>query len=164
MIKTTGSIIDPNNYLLCTNPYKGSYVAYWDFKELEDEQFEYIGEEFDYKPSLSEVKRVITQYYNNLCDEEIRSGLEFEGNQVWLSQENQINYKSAFDLNFQNVSAGKPFIPMTFKLGTDEEPVYRNFEDISDMQVFITACFTHIQNTLSKYWEIKDNIDWNKYQ
>ena len=161
--RVKGQNVWGNKLLVCSNPYLKHYVMFCDLKKIGDE-YEYTYLKFKYKPSLSEVKEVIIGYYNSLCDEEIRSGLEFEGNQVWLSQENQINYKSAFDLNFQNVSAGKPFIPMTFKLGTDEEPVYRNFEDISDMQVFITACFTHIQNTLSKYWEIKDNIDWNKYQ
>ena len=151
-------------HLECVNPIKNKWHVRFDFKEDEDGQVSYMEEEFKGKPSISEVKDVIVKYYNDLCDEEIRSGLMFEGNQVWLSTENQFNYKSAFDFAFQTVASGGDFIPVTVKLGTDEEPVYRTFEDIAELQAFITTCFAHIQGTLAKYWAIKDSTDFTKYQ
>ena len=38
---------------------------------------------------------------------------------VWLSSENQFNYKAAYDLAVQT---GGATLPVTFKFGTDEVP------------------------------------------
>ena len=50
-------------------------------------------EQFDHKPTKAEVKALIHQYYNDKTEENITSGLRFEGSVVWLSTENQANYK-----------------------------------------------------------------------
>lgn len=146
------------------NPISNKWVIRWDVVEkISDEttSYQYQEQIFDRKPSLDEIKSLIVSYYNKKCDLEILMGLKFEGNLVWLSSENQFNYKSAFDFAFQTNGAN---LPTTFKFGTDESPVYRVFDTVEDLQGFIIQVMTHISTTLTKYWNIKDNIDWSVYE
>lgn len=76
---------------------------------------------------------------------------------MWLSQENQYNYKAAYDLAFQ--TDGKT-LPVTFKFGTDESPVYHTFDELAD---FYTKAVKHIQEMLENGWKNKDTIDLSKY-
>ena len=163
MEKTNGSKWE-DKLIACLNPYNNNHMIVCDFNESDNSNFEYVFHTFKHKPSLIEVKKKILDYYNDKCNQEILSGLTYDGSLVWLSSENQFNYKAAFDFAFQTVASGGEFIPVTVKLGEEDTPVYKTFSDITELQEFITSCFTHIQNTLSKYWEIKDNIDWSKYE
>ena len=127
----------------------------------EDDLGDYCFEErFNGKPSSEEIRKTILSHYNQQCDEEILSGFEFEENPVWLSSENQFNYKAAFDLAVQTGGAS---LPVKFKFGTDTESVYRTFLELPDLQVFIVQALGYVSSTLDKYWQIKDSIDWSKY-
>ena len=130
--------------------------------EVGYESFESVIKSLPY--DINKIRSVILNHYNDKCNQEILSGLTYEGSLVWLSSENQFNYKAAFDFAFQTVASGGEFIPVTVKLSEEDTPVYKTFSDITELQEFMTSCLTHIQNTLSKYWEIKDNIDWSKYE
>lgn len=116
------------------------------------------------KPSLDEIKDIVVAYYNSLCDKEILSGFQYNGNMVWLSAENQFNYKAAFDIAFQLKILGQEYSPVTFKLGDVEAPVYETFNTFTDLQAFVISVFTYINQTLAKFWTIKDAIDWSKYE
>ena len=151
-------------HLEMINPKSQSFRLRFGFNEVENEPSFCNEVEYDRQPTLEEIKKVILNYYNDKCNQEILSGLTYEGSLVWLSSENQFNYKAAFDFAFQTVASGGEFIPVTVKLGEEDTPVYKTFSDITELQEFITSCLTHTQNTLSKYWEIKDNIDWSKYE
>ena len=139
---------------------KGSYIVAFDIKEVE-EGYEYLTYVFNYKPSIEELKEMITSYYNKKCDQEIIQGFYFEDMPVWLSTENQINYKAAWDLAFQTNGAN---LPSTFKFGSNDKPIYRIFETVSDLQDFYVQSITYIENVSKKYWLIKDGIEWNKYE
>lgn len=78
-----------------------------------------------------------------------------------LSGENQFNYKSAYDLAVQT---GGGTLPVTFKFGTDMEPVYRTFETLEELTDFYTKAMRHIQNALADGWEKKDAFDINLYR
>ena len=80
---------------------------------------------------------------------------------MWLSQENQYNYKAAYDLAVQ--TDGKT-LPVTFKFGTDDEPVYRTFDTLDDLADFYTKAVKYIQNVLTDGWRKKDAIDLGKYK
>lgn len=149
-------------YFICLDPYKKEYLLIWDINNDEGNPY-YMTEKFNRSLTLAEIKKFIISYFNASCDNEILQGLKYEDETVWLSSENQFNYKAAFDLAFQTIIAGGEFFPVTVKLGEDDAPVYKTFTDFQEFQVFITACFSHIQNTLDKYWKIKDAIDWDKY-
>ena len=80
---------------------------------------------------------------------------------IWLSSENQFNYKAAFDLAVQTQGMN---LPSTFKFGTTDEPIYYTFETIEDLQDFYTSAVKYINDTLAEGWKQKDSIDWKAYE
>src|SRR5690606_37731038 len=114
----------------CLNPYLNKYLIRWDFEEKENDKVEYNELEYYGKPSIEEIKKLLIDYYNQQCNNEILSGLLYEDNLVWLSQENQFNYKSAFDFAIQTDGLN---LPVKFKFGEDENPVYKEFETIEEL-------------------------------
>ena len=108
----------------CVSPARNRWRIRWDVQEREDGSASYMEEGFIGKPGPDTIKSVITGWYNDQTDREILSGFVYEDMPVWLSSENQFNYKAAYDLAVQT---GGAMLPVTFKFGTDEEPQYRTF-------------------------------------
>ncbi len=79
---------------------------------------------------------------------------------VWLSSENQFNYKAAFDLATQTAGAN---LPVRFKFGTDDEPQYYIFSNLEDLTDFYTKALKYVDSILNEGWEEKDSIDWSVY-
>lgn len=147
--------------LECTNPVKGKWRVRWDVQKREDGSTDYMEEEFDHRPSDEEIKETVINWYNNQTDRAILSGFSYEGNTVWLSTENQFNYKAAYDLARQSNGAT---LPVKFKFGSDEKPVYRVFENIEDLMDFYTKAMRYILETLDAGWKKKDAFDLEQYQ
>lgn len=118
---------------------------------------------FDYKPTLNEIKDIILNQINAGVDNKILSGFVWKGKPVWLSSENQMNFKSAYDITVQTNGAT---LPIKFKLGEDEngEPVYHTFTKIEPFSDFILNAFAYINKTLNEGWIEKDNIDWKSFE
>lgn len=118
----------------------------------------------EYRPSLDEIKEMIIAAINADVDETILSGFvwESDGHQyrVWLSTENQFNYKSAFDLAVQT---GGATLPVTFKFGTADEPEYYTFTTLEELQGFYIQAIQFIQETYQRGWAEKDSIDMSNY-
>ena len=121
--------------LECVNPVKNTWRVRWVVREREDGSADYMEENFLGKPSGEIIRTVILGWYNEQIDREILSGFVYEGMPVWLSSENQFNYKAAYDLAVQT---GGATLPVTFKFGTDEQPVYRTFETLEELTDFYT--------------------------
>lgn len=145
----------------CVNPRKNKWRVRWDVNTTDDGSTSYMEEEYDHKPTIEEVKATITEWYNERVDNKIRSGFVWDGMAVWLSTENQFNYKAAYDLAVQTNGAT---LPVTFKFGTDEEPTYKDFETLDELADFYTKAMAYVQSVLADGWETKDNIDWTKYE
>ena len=143
----------------CVNPVKGKWRVRWDVATI-DGTTSYMEEEYQGKPSVDMVRQLILSWMNDRIDETILSGFTYDGHEVWLSQENQFNYKSAYDLAVQ--TQGKT-LPVTFKLGTDEEPFYKTFDKVDELRDFYTKVVAFIQKTLAEGWGKKDSIDFSKY-
>lgn len=143
--------------------HDGDYRVRWDVQE-ENGSFSYREESFPYRPSQSEIKTLVIGYYDRLCDERIVSGHRWYNHVVWLSMENQFNYKAAFDFAFQTVTLGGEYQPVTFKLGVDGEPHYQTFPSIDELHLFVGSCLMHINETLVAHWRLKDAIDWSVYE
>ena len=105
----------------CINPRKNKWRVRWDIEE-KDGAASYEEAEFDHRPQMDEVLEVLRNWYNAKTEGLIRTGFVWEKIPVWLSVENQVNYKAAFDLAVQTEGAN---LPVVFKFGTDEKPVYR---------------------------------------
>lgn len=113
------------------------------------------------KPSFYSLKKFILDTINKDVDEKIISGFIWRDMPIWLSQENQFNYKAAFDLAIQT---GGQNLPVTFKFGTTEEPQYHKFENIEELMDFYTSAMKYIDTTLNEGWVKKDSIDWSVYE
>jgi len=113
--------------------------------------------------TIADIKSSIIGDINRRTDAKILSGLVWKGKPVWLSQENQFNFKAAYDLAVQTQGAT---LPVTFKLGEQEDgtPVYHTFETMEDSTDFYTAAVNHIHNTVADGWAEKDAIDLAPYE
>lgn len=116
---------------------------------------------FDYIPSFNEIQHVILDYYNQQIENEIKSGCVWKNMNIWLSLENQINFKVIYDLTQQTNGQN---LPITLKLNTSENPIYYDFNTVEDVSDFYLTTIKHIQNTLQKGWEKKDSINWSNYK
>lgn len=149
----------------CINPRYDKYRVRWDFQPSYDEDgvqdgVTYYEAEITHKPSLDEIKEVVLAGYNALIDEQIVSGFEWNGMHIWLSSENQFNYKAAYDLAVQTSGAT---LPVRFKFGTTAKPVYYTFTTVEEFSGFYMAAIAYVNTTLEQGWATKDAIDWTIY-
>jgi hypothetical protein len=114
-------------------------------------------------PTLEQVKQAVIADINARVKESIISGFTYDGNPVWLSQENQLNFKAAYDLAVQTQGAT---LPVTFKLGEQEDgtPIYHTFSTMEDFTDFYTAAVNYIHQSVADGWLEKDGIDWSPYE
>lgn len=114
-------------------------------------------------PTIEQIKEVIKGEINEQTDKKILSGFVWNDIPVWLSEENQMNFKAAYDLAFQS---GGATLPVTFKLGEDGqgEPIYYEFTNMNDFSDFYMKAVAYIQQCLSDGWAEKDSIDWSVYE
>lgn len=145
----------------CTNHVKGKWRVRWDVQPGDNGNASYMEEEFGHKPTGEEIRSTVISWYNEQTDAAILSGFSYEDMPVWLSSENQFNYKSAYDLAVQTNGAT---LPVTFKFGTDTKPHYHTFETLEELTDFYTRAMKHIQDTLAEGWKKKDAFDLEKYQ
>lgn len=145
----------------CVNPVRGKWRIRWDVQPTENGTVTYMEAEFQHKPTADEIRQTIIGWYNQRTDEAILSGFEYEGRMVWLSSENQFNYKAAYDLAVQT---GGATLPVTFKLGTDNNPCYCTFQKMEDFSDFYIRAMQHIQTTLADGWRKKDSLDLSLYE
>lgn len=117
--------------------------------------------------SFNEIKEAIINDINERTDEKILSGFVWNDISVWLSSENQFNFKAAYDLAVQSSGAT---LPITFKLGevTDDEgnitPVYYTFEDMTTFTDFFGKSVAYINQCLNEGWAEKDSMDFSPYE
>ena len=145
----------------CVSPARNKWRVRWDVQEKEGGLADYMEAEFDHKPTDEEIMATVIGWYNRQTDQAILSGFEYEGSMVWLSAENQFNYKAAYDLAVQTDGAT---LPAKFKFGTDEQPVYRVFDNLADLTDFYMKAMQHIQDTLDAGWKKKDEFSLEQYQ
>jgi hypothetical protein len=158
MTRTHGSI--GTLPIECINPRYQKYRVRWDFKPSDDgDGVTFYEAEITY-PTEEKIKEVVLAGYNAIIDERILTGFEWQGMKVWLSSENQFNYKAAYDLAVQTSGAT---LPVRFKFGTTTEPVYYTFTTVEEFTEFYMAAMVYINTTLEQGWAEKDAIDWSIY-
>lgn len=120
-------------------------------------------ERFDHKPTADEVKSIIISQINKLTDESILSGFKWNGINVWLSTENQINFKATYDLAVQTNGS---ILPIKFKLGEDAagNPMYFTFTDVDTFTEFFVSAVQHVTSCINDGWVEKDSIDMATFQ
>jgi len=106
------------------------------------------------------MRKLISDWYNPEIDQKILNGFVWNDMNVWLSTENQFNYKAEYDLAVQ--SEGKN-LPVTFKFGTDTTPIYYEFKTFEELEDFYTSAIKYISDTYKDGWEKKEAFDWSLY-
>ena len=87
-------------------------------------------------------------------DRKILRGHVWNGTPVWLSSENQFNFKAAFDVALQTHGAN---LPITYKLGEkDGNSIYHTFETVAELQDFYLSCVSYINQCLKDGWQAKE--------
>lgn len=128
--------------------------------ETDTDYCTYIYETVHFKPSIEYIKSLIIGWYNKQIDRKILSGFVWNGIPVWLSSENQFNYKAAYDLAMQTQGAT---LPITFKLGDSYNPIYYTFSTVEEFSTFYMSAIGYINTCLSEGWAEKDAIVWENY-
>lgn len=147
----------------CINHYINKYRLRWDIQEEEEDdvvsffETDYISK----KLRLADIKNAILDAINKDVDQKILSGFTWKDMPVWLSTENQFNYKAAYDLA---VMAQGKTLPVVFKFGTVDTPVYYTFDTLEDISDFYLSAMAYISKTLEEGWKLKDSIDWSEYE
>lgn len=118
---------------------------------------------FDHLPTSDEIREVIISLINEETNNKILSGFSWNGKPVWLSSENQMNFKASYDIA---VKTGGENLPIKFKLGEDKtgEPIYHTFTKEEPFTDFITKAFAFINSTLNEGWKEKDSVDFSKFK
>lgn len=147
--------------LECTHPAKDKWRVRWDVQTREDGSATYMEHEFNHRPTEEEIRQTVIGWFNARTEEHILSGFEWNGMKVWLSTENQFNYKAAYDLAVQ--TAGDT-LPVTFKFGTDDVPCYHTFDTVEELTDFYTKAMMHIQSSLVGGWNNKDAFNLETYR
>ena len=111
---------------------------------------------FDHKPKKEELTKLITDEINARTNRKIIEGLTWNGIPVWLSTENQLNFKSAYDMAVQTAGAS---LPVKFKLGEqDGNALFWTFTTIEEITSFYNAIVEHIHTCLERGWNAKEGV------
>lgn len=115
---------------------------------------------YDHRPDRAELKADIESLINAATDRRILTGFKWNGKPVYLSTENQANFKNAYD--FARDTGGAT-LPVKFKLGEDADgvPVYHTFTKVDVLLDFMLKALAYIDATLNEGWVEKDSIDYD---
>ena len=115
------------------------------------------------KPNFGKAKDAILNDINERTDMKILNGMVWGNQNVWLSSENQFNFKAAYDLAVQTQGQS---LPVTFKIGEDDEenPIYHEFDDMNEFTNFYVSAISHVNTCLNEGWQKKDSIDFDAYK
>ncbi len=138
-----------------------AYQPLLDSSGYETPNGKWVMEVFKTIPTLQQVKEMILSYYNSKIDEKILSGMEWNGMKIWLSSENQFNYKAAYDIAVQTNGGN---LPVIFKFGETDKPQYHMFNTLDELSDFYLKTVKYVQTTLFNGWTEKDTIDWSVYE
>lgn len=122
---------------------------------------------FNFLPPFEFIKELVLDTINNDVNDKIISGFVWTSGdgtryKVWLSMENQQNYKAIYDIAVQ--TGGHGVLPVMFKFGTTDNPTYHTFETLDELGTFYMQSVAFIQATYQQGWQDKDSIDWNNYK
>ena len=133
----------------------------------------FIEKEFPYLPPMEEVKEFCLGVIDAETDAKILNGYEWEvlhgddaGStvKVWLSAENQENFKAKHDL-----ALAYPQLttwPVIYKISehADKSPVYEHFANIEELAQFYLGGVAYIEQTLQEGWQKKGAFDFTPYE
>jgi len=125
------------------------------------------------KPGIEQIRQAIIADIDAQTDDKILCGMEWkilhgddEGKivKVWLSKENQENFKAKHDaaLTYPQLVT----FPITYKVSenNDKTPVYEHFQTIEELARFYLGGLDYIEQCLREGWMKKDTFDFSPYE
>ena len=79
--------------IVCLNPRRGTWRVRLAITETEDGA-EWMEEDFDHRPTADEIKALFVGLVNERVQQSILTGFTYGDKPVWLSEENQLNFRS----------------------------------------------------------------------
>lgn len=146
--------------LVCLS--KTNYLLIFGFGTDEDGNNYTWRKYYDHKPSVREIKQDISELINKETDAKILTGFTWNGKPVYLSAENQMNFKAAYDIARDTAGAS---LPVKFKLGEDADgaPVYHTFTKLEPLADFVMKAMSFVVTTLNEGW-VKKDIDYSIFE
>ncbi len=144
---------------------KNKYELIYGFgKDREDDEIGWnYRQRFSAKPTVNEIKAIISAQIDADTDENILHGFVWNGLPVKLDTENQTNILGIL-VNLP--LGGDSLFPMTFKLGDypDGTPAFHEFTSAQEFGEFAQAATAHKQAAYAKGWREKSSINWEEYE
>ena len=129
------------------------------YKENDDQVCSWKSFSYEARNSKS-ILNNIYEIINNEIARKIEYGFVWNGYAVHLDKENQINYKSAFDLAL----VAEESLPVTFRFYKNGKPVLYEFDNVNELKDFVIKMNNHINNCLMEGWTKKDSINESDYK
>jgi len=145
---------------LTYNAKSNKYIVSWGLKNIGGDNYKWNYEIFNTKPSIDTIKKTITDYINSQTRFCIENKFRWNGMSIYLSIENQIDYKLLFDTT--SLLEGSN-LPEKVKFKINGESIYYDFETIDDMKDFIIAMNNHIRACLEVGNKAKEEINYDDY-
>ena len=174
MNKISGKLSD---FSLITEDASRIIIGYGLTQIGESDMYEWY-EVYLYKSKLQQlnikvVRDAVNNDINSQTDEKILSTFPWtvrhgddEGKEVkvWLSRENQDNFKAKHDAAIMYPELVK--FPMTYKISEDEDEnaVFEVFQNIEELAQFYLSGSNYIQQCYEAGWDRKKAIDWSEYE
>jgi len=138
----------------------GKYIISWGLSPNGKDSYKWMYFISDLKPTLESIRNEIESYINNETKKAISERFTWNGMSIFLSMENQIDYKLLYDVTVMQDGAN---LPAKLRFKVDGEYIYYEIETIDEFKDFMIAMNNHIRTALNSGYAKKESIDYNEY-
>lgn len=115
---------------------------------------------YDSKPTPELVKADIKEYVDMKVQHKIMNGFVWKDCRIKLTKENQMNYKSMYDI----VQTNNTMFPIRIKATKNGKTEYIIFYSANEYSDFYINSVKHINKCLEEGWKEKDSFDYSLYK